>query len=404
MDQPEAVTPKSLLGTLSATAAIIGAFIAAGTAGSQAIQGYFQYQIALKKTEQELTLNQRQSDSALAETYLKMILSKDTNETDKLTLLEALTELKDHPLRKWAELRAKNQKDLLSDLAKARKTQFEAVAEKNEATRVILDIESQIEQAAIKLKMPGTDVAEGDRLNEHLVELAQKLAILKGNVGKIEYQMNTATVVTTTSWETSVVRAESTAANLELKLTAEAVKTAFPNTPLANIQTNLPFILSAIKEFQIFDPKLVAAVFATIRVESEAFVSVSETTNRFNTREKPFDLYETGTSMGARLGNSEPGDGAKFKGRGFIALVGRDNYQRLSARLGLASLLTDNPDLANSPEIAARILCTFVTNKSGSLLQSLKADDLAAVRKSLSGSLLGLDRFQETYRAILARL
>jgi predicted chitinase len=404
MDEPERITPRGLLGTLSATAAIIGAFIAAGTAGSQAIQGYFQYKIALKKTEQELTLNKRQSDSSLAETYLKMILSKDTNDPDKLMLLGALIEIDGHPLQKWAKQREKMLNDQLDALDKARKAQIAAVSEKDDALREVHTLESEIEQTTVKLQMSTGDVPAGDRLNSELLDQVKKLAYAKGNLGKIQFQIaSTAKATIAAPPISDDVKAQITQINLELNLTPAGVKAAFPAASDNSIQTNLPFILSAIKEFQIFDPKLIAAVFATIGAETVAFAPLSEGVSKFNTREHPFDLYEPGTAMGHSLGNTQPGDGSKFKGRGYLQLTGRANYQRMSDRLGLASLLIDNPDLANTPEVSARILCSFIADNA-KLKEALSADDIPKARRVISGGQQGFDRFGYTYKTILARL
>lgn len=48
------------------------------------------------------------------------------------------------------------------------------------------------------------------------------------------------------------------------------------------------------------------------------------------------------------LGNTQPGDGVQFCGRGYVQLTGRGNY----ARCGLA----DDPDKALDPDTAAQIL------------------------------------------------
>lgn len=59
------------------------------------------------------------------------------------------------------------------------------------------------------------------------------------------------------------------------------------------------------------------------------------------------------------LGNTVPGDGSKFRGRGFCQLTGRANYQRASTTLGVD--LVTNPDLALVPEYAAKIIIRGMT-------------------------------------------
>ncbi|MEJ1168139.1 XVIPCD domain-containing protein [Variovorax sp. CCNWLW235] len=57
------------------------------------------------------------------------------------------------------------------------------------------------------------------------------------------------------------------------------------------------------------------------------------------------------------LGNTEPGDGWKFHGRGFVQLTGRYNYERYGKALGLD--LVNHPDLASEPANSARIAVQY---------------------------------------------
>lgn len=57
------------------------------------------------------------------------------------------------------------------------------------------------------------------------------------------------------------------------------------------------------------------------------------------------------------LGNTEPGDGYKYRGRGIFMLTGRANYQDYGQRLGLD--LIDRPELAATPGVALRIACLY---------------------------------------------
>lgn len=61
-----------------------------------------------------------------------------------------------------------------------------------------------------------------------------------------------------------------------------------------------------------------------------------------------FDKYEPGTRIGKALGNTAPGDGYRYRGRGFVQLTGRANYRKFG--------IEDQPDKALDPEIAANIL------------------------------------------------
>jgi hypothetical protein len=56
----------------------------------------------------------------------------------------------------------------------------------------------------------------------------------------------------------------------------------------------------------------------------------------------------------ADLGNTEPGDGFLFRGRGRVQLTGRRNYAKAGAKLGVD--LVANPDLALDPVIATKIM------------------------------------------------
>ena len=54
------------------------------------------------------------------------------------------------------------------------------------------------------------------------------------------------------------------------------------------------------------------------------------------------------------LGNTQPGDGWKFRGRGYVQITGRNNYTKFGRLLGVN--LADDPDLALGPVVAWDIL------------------------------------------------
>jgi predicted chitinase len=76
------------------------------------------------------------------------------------------------------------------------------------------------------------------------------------------------------------------------------------------------------------------------------------------------------------LGNNQPGDGYKYRGRGLIQLTGKDNYRKIGNAIGVD--LVANPDLANDPKIAAQIIPAFFA-AGGKMPKDL--DDINTVNK-----------------------
>ena len=184
-------------------------------------------------------------------------------------------------------------------------------------------------------------------------------------------------------------------ADVLASITADQVARMFPRTRKASIQANLPYVLDGLRNQGLADRTMALMALATIRAETEGFVPISEGVSRYNTRSRPFDLYDAGTSIGRDLGNTQPGDGPKFKGRGYVQLTGRDNYQRIGRRLNLD--LTSQPDLANDPKSAGLILARFLKNNESAIRAALAQGDLKAARRKVNGGIHGFDRFQEAY-------
>jgi putative chitinase len=96
------------------------------------------------------------------------------------------------------------------------------------------------------------------------------------------------------------------------------------------------------------------------------------------------------------LGNVNPGDGRRYKGRGLLQLTGRANYKRLGEKLGIN--LVDEPTLAAEPKLSLKIACEYWTDRK--INAACDADDLIAVTKKVNGGLNGLaDRRQLLVKA-----
>lgn len=92
-----------------------------------------------------------------------------------------------------------------------------------------------------------------------------------------------------------------------------------------------------------------AYMFATVYHETaRTFRPIAERGS-----ESYFKRYE-GTEFARRMGNTSPGDGSRFKGRGFVQLTWRSLYQRMGGILRVD--LEGNPDLAMRPDIAFQVM------------------------------------------------
>ena len=174
------------------------------------------------------------------------------------------------------------------------------------------------------------------------------------------------------------------------------VSEMFPATPIGNIVANLPLVLESLVTARLDDRPMVLMALATIRAETESFLPVAEGQSRFNTspRQHPFDLYDNRKD----LGNRGKPDGERFRGRGFIQLTGRSNYQRFGAVVGLGDRLIQTPDLACDPVIAARLLTAFLAASAMRIKRALLEDDLRQARRLVNGGSHGLDRFTDAFR------
>jgi hypothetical protein len=67
-----------------------------------------------------------------------------------------------------------------------------------------------------------------------------------------------------------------------------------------------------------------------------------------------FNKYEPGTKLGKALGNTQKGDGYRYRGTGLVQLTGRANFRRAGKIIGID--LENDPELALVPEIAVKLL------------------------------------------------
>lgn len=86
------------------------------------------------------------------------------------------------------------------------------------------------------------------------------------------------------------------------------------------------------------------------------------------------------------LGNTEPGDGKRYKGRGLIQLTGRFNYRKFGAIMGID--LEGNPKQAAEPVLSLKIACEYWKDRD--INKRADNDDLVKVTRKVNGGTKGL--------------
>jgi putative chitinase len=89
---------------------------------------------------------------------------------------------------------------------------------------------------------------------------------------------------------------------------------------------------------------------------------------------------------GGRMGNVEPDDGWKYRGRGLLQITGRDHYARNGRELGIP--LEEQPDLAITPEHALAV--ALETWRASGCDEPADHDDIVGVTRRINGGLIGL--------------
>lgn len=94
------------------------------------------------------------------------------------------------------------------------------------------------------------------------------------------------------------------------------------------------------------------------------------------------------------LGNDMPGDGIKYKGRGYIQLTGKYNYGKAGEALGLD--LVKNPQLVEKPEIAAKVAVWFWQNRVQPKVNDF--GNTTSATKPINPGLKGLEDRKEKFK------
>lgn len=159
-----------------------------------------------------------------------------------------------------------------------------------------------------------------------------------------------------------------------MSLTVEQLRQCMPRLKLDRAEEMLLPLAAAAAEFEIdLSPLRLAAFIAQLAHESGEFRWMEE--------------IASGAAYEGRkdLGNTQPGDGKRFKGRGPIQLTGRANYRRFGRALGLD--LEAHPELAALPTVGFRTAGLFWKQKK--LNEAADLQDFRLITKRINGGMNG---------------
>lgn len=174
-------------------------------------------------------------------------------------------------------------------------------------------------------------------------------------------------------------------------MTLDQLRRIMPHAGTLRISAYADHLAAAMYEFGIDTPARQAAFLAQVAHESGSLRYVRELASG--------DAYEGR----ADLGNTEPGDGRRFRGRGLIQITGRANYRDCSRALFGDDRLLTSPELLEDPRAACRSAAWFWRSRDLNPLADVGA--FRAITKAVNGGFNGYDdrlAYYERAQAVLS--
>lgn len=168
-------------------------------------------------------------------------------------------------------------------------------------------------------------------------------------------------------------------------ITNDELARVYVNCPRARIERFVPHLNLACEEFEIDTLRRIRPFLAQIGHESGQLRYVKELASG--------EAYEGRSD----LGNTSPGDGVRYKGRGLIQLTGKRNYALASLALDLP--LLENPELLEEDGPACRVSGWFWYNSNLNSLADMGLFEL--ITKRINGGMNGYaDRYKLYQRTL----
>jgi predicted chitinase len=181
--------------------------------------------------------------------------------------------------------------------------------------------------------------------------------------------------------------------------TAEQLQSIMPGIPAKRKAECLACLQAALKEFAVDTPARAAAFLAQVAHESGQLRFMEEIWGPTAAQRR----YEPPGTLASTLGNTEAGDGRRFKGRGPIQITGRANYHRFGTLLGTD--LVSQPERAAEPDLGFRIAALFWSKKGlNALADNADPQSFREITRRINGGFNGLADRQKFFAAACAAL
>ncbi|MBV8976330.1 MAG: hypothetical protein JO261_06600 [Alphaproteobacteria bacterium] len=406
--------PPTIVEAVAKNITIIIGVVASIVPITEAIRSWHESSLNEANQKHERETNAANQEQQIEIEFLKLVVGKDVAGDDRRRVLEVLRNASRRTtLSVWADKEAR-QYDLDVKSHQRDNARYEASLDTERspesarlaiANQKIVVLREQINEATDKhdfvqvekLKVEFYDAYGEQFAAQNAVDKVKNKPLLLAGLTAVRPSVSVHSAAPTDPTPPHVPAQTSGPPDQSDPFDVDFVSKLFPFTPRSNIAINLPFVLAALKERGLSDHDMTLYALAAIRVQTASFLPVPEGQSRFNTPPNglPFGLYEPGTHIGRALGNVEAGDGARFKGRGYLQITGREAYRRYGQQIGVD--LVGNPDLACDGKVAAEIVAQFVKNNEMKIRSALAANDLKSAMRLLTGGSLGLDQFSNAF-------
>lgn len=158
-------------------------------------------------------------------------------------------------------------------------------------------------------------------------------------------------------------------------MTTAQFKACFPHATKENLEKFFIPLTNAMRKYEIDTPRRQAAFLAQLAHESGSLRYVKEIASG--------EAYEGRKD----LGNTIPGDGVRFKGRGLIQITGRNNYKEVSEALEYDFIA--DPEALEKPGSASYSAAWFWHSRHLNRLADI--DAFEKITKKINGGLNGYE-------------